>query len=77
MFFSFWTINHLRVSGGFRVGLFAAEPDIVKPIAWDQGGPGLLRRRFLVFPGRTFLIRFSFDKGRPLVKVTFDFAMYT
>jgi putative membrane-bound dehydrogenase-like protein len=34
------SIKHLSVPGGFRVELFAAEPDIVKPIAiaWDRRG---------------------------------------
>ncbi len=34
------TMKHLSVPGGFRVALFAAEPDIVKPIAiaWDTRG---------------------------------------
>jgi putative membrane-bound dehydrogenase-like protein len=34
------SMKHLSVPGGFRVELFAAEPDIVKPIAinWDERG---------------------------------------
>ncbi len=34
------SMKHLSVPGGFRVELFAAEPDIVKPIAitWDTRG---------------------------------------
>jgi uncharacterized protein len=34
------SMKHLSVPGGFRVELFAAEPDIVKPIAiaWDARG---------------------------------------
>ncbi len=34
------SMKHLSVPGGFRVELFAAEPDIVKPIAiaWDRRG---------------------------------------
>ena len=40
------SMKHLSVPGGFRVELFAAEPDIVKPItiAWDDRGRRLHRR---------------------------------
>lgn len=34
------SMKHMRVPSGFQVRLFAAEPDIVKPVAmaWDAGG---------------------------------------